>query len=529
MQAINTQFVREGDLIGKGDAYEGIANFCLGFLRTAAGCKTVRVHINPDNSILFNEQEKSLDTLLLRVAALACAIITLPITCLGLLAIQFSASHQTLAKYYNNIRDPISLPPELLELILIEGGNFESARVSKTWNSAFLSDAVWKSFALKLGIFYNIRAKNGEMHSEFRQYCTEYMDMIHSMEEASFDLKRLLPGQFKLEKLLQLMEWKASRDKILIIHQLAELTELATNQLGERFSDPLHYSKLPREAMVIDGEVWSTWFNENRNRLNLPTELRLIEEQVTKLPAEIALLTGLEHLNIDSMGIALHLDVQITQLAGLRQLSLIRCNLKALPPEIGQLTNLENLWLKDNQLQKLPKTFCQLTSIKKLSLDENHFKEVPNEIFQLKNLMDLSLQENVIEILPEEFRQLTGLKHLSLSGNKVKQLLEHIFDLTNLESLSFCSNQIEKLPAEIGRLTNLKDLEVYDNKFEELPAEIGQLNRLTALSICKNQLETLPDEFSRLTNLALLIMQCNKFETKPGVIRRLPRVVEARF
>lgn len=45
--------------------------------------------------------------------------------------------------------------------------------------------------------------------------------------------------------------------------------------------------------------------------------------------------------------------------------------LTALPPEIGQLTNLLLLYLNKNQLTALPPEICQLTNLERLDLDNN--------------------------------------------------------------------------------------------------------------------------------------------------------------
>lgn len=42
-----------------------------------------------------------------------------------------------------------------------------------------------------------------------------------------------------------------------------------------------------------------------------------------------------------------------------------------IPPEIGNLKNLEVLWLTKNQLKSLPQEICQLTKLKELGLTDN--------------------------------------------------------------------------------------------------------------------------------------------------------------
>ncbi|MEA5552831.1 COR domain-containing protein, partial [Anabaena cylindrica UHCC 0172] len=52
----------------------------------------------------------------------------------------------------------------------------------------------------------------------------------------------------------------------------------------------------------------------------------------------------------------------------------------SLPPEIGQLTNLQSLYLSNNQLSSLPPEIGQLTNLKQLELDEKKIINLPPEI-----------------------------------------------------------------------------------------------------------------------------------------------------
>ena len=118
--------------------------------------------------------------------------------------------------------------------------------------------------------------------------------------------------------------------------------------------------------------------------------------------------------------------------------------------EIGQLTNLQKLWLYNNQLTTLPAEIGQLTNLQQLGLDNNQITTLPAEIGQLTNLRYLSLYSNQLTTLPAEIGQLTNLQQLLLSHN-----------------------QLTTLPAEIGQLTNLQKLDLRYNKLTTLPVEIG--------------------------------------------------------
>ena len=60
--------------------------------------------------------------------------------------------------------------------------------------------------------------------------------------------------------------------------------------------------------------------------------------------------------------------------------------LSALPPEIGQLTALQYLYLGGNQLSALPPEIGQLTALQSLDLRGNQLSALPPEIGQLTAL-----------------------------------------------------------------------------------------------------------------------------------------------
>lgn len=83
--------------------------------------------------------------------------------------------------------------------------------------------------------------------------------------------------------------------------------------------------------------------------------------------------------------------------------------LTELPPEIGQLTSVQFLYLRDNQLKILPPEIGQLSRLETLVLQGNQLTELPPEIGRLQNLKELYLQGNPIQSIPPEITQKPGL------------------------------------------------------------------------------------------------------------------------
>ncbi|MDD9855846.1 MAG: leucine-rich repeat domain-containing protein [Gammaproteobacteria bacterium] len=116
----------------------------------------------------------------------------------------------------------------------------------------------------------------------------------------------------------------------------------------------------------------------------------------------------------------------------LRLLNLYGRELSYLPESIGNLTNLEHLYLGNNDLIVLPDSVGDLTNLKVLYLWRNYFSELPDSIGNLANLEVLDLDHNLLSVLPESIGNLTNLKCLHLESNGLVLLPDSIGNLTDL-------------------------------------------------------------------------------------------------
>ena len=193
-----------------------------------------------------------------------------------------------------------------------------------------------------------------------------------------------------------------------------------------------------------------------------------------------------------------------TEKAGLLNLSDLA--LKKLPPEIGQLTNLSQLYLKNNKLSMLPREIGQLTNLWWLNISNNQLSTLPREIGQLTDLRSLNISDNQLSTLPVEIGQLTNLSTLYLNNNKLSTLPREIGQLTDLRSLNISNNQLSTLPPEIGILIYLDVLDLRNNHLNILPVEIGILFDLKKLDLRGNSDLPIPPEIlSKIDNPAAIL------------------------
>ncbi|MBN3910255.1 MAG: leucine-rich repeat domain-containing protein [Nostoc sp. NMS1] len=255
------------------------------------------------------------------------------------------------------------------------------------------------------------------------------------------------------------------------------------------------------------------------------TTLNLSGRNLTRLPAEIGQLSNLRELYLDSNQLTT-LPAEISQLSNLNELDLSSNQLTGLPAEIGQLSNLNEFYLYSNQLTTLPAEIGQLSNLSKLYLYSNQLTTLPAEIGQLSNLSQLDLSYNQLTTLPAEIGQLSNLSQLYLRDNQLTTLPAEIGQLSNFSVLYLNSNQLTTLPAEIGQLSNLSQLYLSSNQLRMLPAEIGQLSNLSEFSLRDNQLTTLPAEIGQLSNLRQLHLDFNQLRTLPAEIGQLSNLNE---
>lgn len=215
-----------------------------------------------------------------------------------------------------------------------------------------------------------------------------------------------------------------------------------------------------------------------------------------------------------------YLPPEIGQLTQLKELRLRNCQLTSLPPEIGQLTNLEKLYLRNNQLVKFPSELSRLTNLKELELSFNGFIDLPHSFLKspLPHLKKLNLADNQLRKLPPELIHFNSLIELDLSRNKLIDIPPEIAGLVNLKRLFISANSLIELPPEISQLTNLVSLAIDGNPLRSLPPEIGRLRKLKILNLQTNQLESLPFEIKQLTNLKILSLKDTKLPIPPEIL-----------
>ena len=155
------------------------------------------------------------------------------------------------------------------------------------------------------------------------------------------------------------------------------------------------------------------------------------------------------------------------------------------PVELGGLTALKGLMLRENRLTSVPAALGGLTALKTLDLGRNQLTSVPVELGTLTALTTLDLHGNQLTSVPVELGALTALETLNLRENLLTSVPAELGALTALQTLILSKNQLTSVPAELGGLTALIFLDLYGNPLTSVPAEWeegGALDEIGAVS-----------------------------------------------
>uniref|UniRef100_A0A673GTP1 Protein scribble homolog n=1 Tax=Sinocyclocheilus rhinocerous TaxID=307959 RepID=A0A673GTP1_9TELE len=249
-----------------------------------------------------------------------------------------------------------------------------------------------------------------------------------------------------------------------------------------------------------------------------------LESFFTQLPDGFTQLRGLAHLSLNDVSLqSLPNDIgnSLSFLVKLEQLDLGSNVLEVLPDTLGALPNLRELWLDRNQLSSLPPELGNLRQLVCLDVSENRLSELPTEISGLIALTDLLLSENLLEVLPDSIGSLKKLSILKVNQNRLVHLTDSIGECENLTELMLTENLLQSLPRSLGKLKKLTNLNVDRNRLSSVPAELGGCVSLNVLSLRDNRLEKLPAELANATELHVLDVAGNRLQNLPFALANL--------
>nr|CUV26096.1 Protein PopC [Ralstonia solanacearum]CUV34710.1 Protein PopC [Ralstonia solanacearum]CUV39308.1 Protein PopC [Ralstonia solanacearum]CUV62119.1 Protein PopC [Ralstonia solanacearum] len=242
--------------------------------------------------------------------------------------------------------------------------------------------------------------------------------------------------------------------------------------------------------------------------------LETVDCDLHALPATLENLFLLETLSLKGAKNLKALPDAVWRLPALQELKLSETGLKSLPP-VGGGSALQRLTIEDSPLEQLPAGFADLGQLASLSLSNTKLEKLPSGIGQLPALKSLSLQNNPkLERLPKSLGQ---VEELTLIGGRI-HALPSASGMSSLQKLTVDNSSLAKLPADFGALGNLAHVSLSNTKLRDLPASIGNLFTLKTLSLQDNpKLGSLPASFGQLSGLQELTLKGNRIHELPSM------------
>lgn len=181
--------------------------------------------------------------------------------------------------------------------------------------------------------------------------------------------------------------------------------------------------------------------------------------------------------------------------------------------QLPSLQNLEVLHMSNTQrtIQNFPTSLDSLSNLEELDMSRNSLQKVPHCLYNMPNLRRLNLSENEITELSPEVEFWKKLEVLNLSRNQLTALPQTVCKLSQLRRLYLNDNRLDfdGIPGGIGKLGNLEIFWASNNRLEMVPEGLCRCPVLKKLNLSSNCLITLPDAIHLLTDLEQLDLRNN--------------------
>ena len=293
------------------------------------------------------------------------------------------------------------------------------------------------------------------------------LDKLVNLTELSLSLNNLSGAVPDLDKLVNLTRLFLARNSldgtIPDLSKLEKLTELhlSQNNLSGEIPD---LSKL--EKLRVLG-LYQNNLSGTIPDLDKLTELTSLLLYWNNLSGEIPDLSKLEKLRILRL-FENNLSGTIPDLAGLDDMRTIELNLNRLtggiPSSLSDLTELQDLFLGDNELSGEIPALSKLTKLNRLSLENNELSgEIP-ELNSLTSLQEIKLQNNRLSGSLPDMDALTTLQYLLAGDNELSGEIPELNALTSLREIKLQNNRLSGSLPDMDALSGLDILWLYNNR-----------------------------------------------------------------
>ncbi len=165
---------------------------------------------------------------------------------------------------------------------------------------------------------------------------------------------------------------------------------------------------------------------------------------------------------------------------------------------IGNLNNLEILYIANTQMTQLPKALSQLTQLTDLELFNLPLTELDGNIFKnMKELISVNISglykmspENILTALEDLCTNCEKVQLLYINDNRLTSLPKNLYRMSDLRLLDAAFNKISKVQSirPIAPIQLILDF----NKISEFPADFCSVDDMELFSAVANNLQQFP-------------------------------------
>ena len=244
------------------------------------------------------------------------------------------------------------------------------------------------------------------------------------------------------------------------------------------------------------------------------------------IPPELGDLSNLETLRLSSNGLTGGIPTELGMLTKLSSLFLHQnatCDVDAvcsggltgeIPSSLGSLGALVDLNLRFNRLTgAIPTELGSLTQLESLYLDTNDLVgPIPDSLGDLSVLEDLVMGNNEFDApLPTTLTQLGALQTLDVRRSRLTGAIPDLYLMTSLRSVFLQENALTGTIADLSGLADLKTVDVDENMLSGPVPNLSGLLEFRKLSAQYNQLTgTIPVALTTLSTLDTLALTGNQ-------------------
>lgn len=306
--------------------------------------------------------------------------------------------------------------------------------------------------------------------------------------------------------------------------------------LGENFNKLSQIEELDINLNSLVNLPTSLEGMKKLRRVNLAKNSKL---NTMQMYSTLATIPNLEEIDLSDCGLT-EIAAGIGTITGLKKLTVRNNPVKKITSEIGNLTQLEELYIGAGESQQniiplaeLPSSIGNCFRLKRLSLKYCQLSALPSTFSLLENLTYLDLGWNKLEKFPDGIKTLAVLNFLDLSGNRIVELPSDLGLLSlSLETLYLEADfyspyiyKIKKIAPSIARCKNLKRLSLKNQVYETLPDRFWfDLTKLEELNLMGALLQEIPDGIENLSELKSLNVKANEIKRISASLIKLKKL-----